>query len=189
VGHATCAGLVFAALNTVAAPGAALAANHGPVPRLSLGCLWAKAPQHVDPILTTTQVTADLGQTVKFGGTAGPVSNFSCTWEGKPLPKVPNPEAPKYTVQLTVNFYYSATKAAATKLYNEIRTGFGASTAVHGIGNAAAYMPGQDVVTTQMIVLEGTYVFVVELGTTEAHSVQDRQLQTVGRQVVSRLAI
>lgn len=188
MGQVACAGLVFTALNIVAGPGTALAADHGPVPQLSSQCLWAKAPQPQDPILTTTRATADLGQTVKFGGTSGPVSNFSCTWEGKPLPKSANPEAARYTVQLWVDLYYSATKAAATKLYNQIRTGFGGGTMVHGIGTAAAYMPGQDVVTTQMIVQAGSNVFLVALGTKEAHSVQDRQLQTVGRQVVSRLA-
>ena len=186
---AACAGLAFAAVNLVAAPGQALALTHSVAPSVPAGCLWAKAPQKADPVLTAAQAGADLHQTLKFGGTSGPVSNFSCTWEGKALPKVANPEAPKYTVQLWVDLYYSVSTAAARKLYNEISTGFGAATPVHGVGNAAAYMPGQDVVTTQIAVITGADVFVVQLSSTEARSTQDQQLVTVARQVVTRLAM
>ena len=159
------------------------------MPALTLGCLWAKAPQRTDPILTTAEAIADLHQTVKFGGTSGTVSNFNCTWEGKALPKVTSPEAPHYKIELWVNLYYSANKAAAEKLYNEIETGFGKPTPAHGIGNAAAYVPGQDIVTTQIIVISGANVFLVELNSTQAHSTQDHELATVAKQVVIRLAV
>jgi hypothetical protein len=67
------------------APTVAGALTHGPTPRLSIGCIWAKAPEHVMPILTTAQASADLGQAVKYAGATGPLSNYACTWEGKPL--------------------------------------------------------------------------------------------------------
>lgn len=177
------------AVTAAIAPGVAGALTHGPAPRLTLGCIWAKAPEHVTPVLTTAQASVDLGQTVKYAGATGPLSNYSCTWEGKPLPKVANPESPKYTVQLWVDLYWSASPTAANKLYHQMLTSWGTSTAVHGLGTAAAYIPGQDIVTAQIVVLSGPTVFWVELSTKEALATQRHQLLTVAHQVVTRLAL
>lgn len=172
----------------MAGPSPALAVNHGPVPLPTTGCRWSKAPKPVLPVLTTVEVTVDLHQSVIFGGGSGPVTNYSCVWDGKKLPKPANPESPQYSVQLFLQLYYSSSSSAAIKLYTQISTGLGTPTPVSGVGNRAAFLPGQDIVTEQLVVRAGAYVFIDQLSSSEAHALQKAQLTTVAHQVVARLA-
>ena len=135
--------VLFSTVAGVAGPGPAEAATPGQGANVPAGCLWAKAPDHSVPLLTATQASADLGQTVTFGGGSGPVTNYSCSWDGKRLPKVTNPEALRFSIELGLDLYYSANAAAASKLYHQMLSSWGSSTPAPGVGAQAAYLPGR----------------------------------------------
>lgn len=163
--------------------------SHSSSALLASGCRWPKAPARTVAVLTTAQVSADVHQNMTFRGGSGPVTGYSCAWDGKKVPK-PYPESPGYAPIFWLLLYYSPSEAAAVKLYNEITSpsGFGPGAPVAGIGNSAAFLGGQDIVTAQLVVRTGAYVFMDQLNSNKASATQDAQLATAARQVVKRLA-
>jgi len=135
-------------------------------------------------IITAAQLTADLGQKVTFSNESGPASNITCTWLGKALPKSKNPEALKNRIVFGLMMQKFATTAAASKAYGSESTSFGKPTPVPGVGSKAVFMPGQDIVTLQMMVLSHRTIVYMTIGEKNPKSQQKAQLKTVAAQVL-----
>jgi hypothetical protein len=151
-------------------------------------CLAAALPRPTVAILTDRQAISALHQQVTFAGETGGSSTPECQWNGNPLP--PNQVGPysHYRVQLWLNLHAPfVSDSAARSYYEPLTTAFGTPTRVPDLGTAAVFVPGQDEVTTQLLVLAGRYVFYVSLNSSLPQAAQQADLITVAGTVLTRL--
>ena len=151
-------------------------------------CLATALPTPAVAILTDRQAISALHQHVTFAGETGGSSTPECQWNGNPLP--PNQVGPysHYQVQLWLNLHAEfVSGSAARRYYEPLTTAFGTPTRVPDLGTAAVFVPGQDEVTAQLLVLAGRYVFYVSLNSSLPQAAQQADLITVADTVLSRL--
>jgi hypothetical protein len=165
--------------------------SHGAAqPASGAACLMPHLAQPSVPVLSAAQASAELGQKVTFAAATGPADHVVCQWDGPRLPKKEVRPYRQYTVELWLGvqgpFPNNADAAAS---FTPLSRAFGAPTAVAGVGSAAAFLPGQDEITGQLLVLSGVYVFTVSLNSPAPLVTQQRQLVAVARSVLGHLPV
>ncbi len=155
---------------------------------VSKECIWSALPKPAVPILTDRQAVSALHQQVTFAGETGGSRTPACQWNGKPLP--PNRVGPysHYQVQLWVTLHGPFVSSAEARGYYEpLTTAFGKPKPAPGVGTAAVFIPGQDEVTAQLLVLAKRYVFELSLNSSLPQAAQQADLITVADTVLTRL--
>lgn len=151
-------------------------------------CVGSTLPHPRAPILTDAQAISALQQQVTFAGETGSSRRPTCQWNGSPLPPSQVGPYSHYQVQLWLTLHGPfTTRSAARGYYEPLTTALGTPTKAPGVGTAAVFLPGQDEVTAQLLVLAGPYVFGLSLNSSLPQAAQQADLITVAETVLARL--
>jgi hypothetical protein len=138
-------------------------------------------------VLTRAQAVAALHQSVTYvRGRVGAAA--SCQWNGRRLPAARITPYRRYTVQLWLSVRAPFRSVSAAKAaYGLVVDAFGIASRAHGIGSEAAFIHGQDQITSQLLVRAGVYVFEVSLDSPRTQARQRADLRAVADDVLVRL--
>jgi hypothetical protein len=163
---------------------------HGPspVPGVGPGCSSSQIYPTTDPVLKTSQAIGDLGQ-VNFAGETVEQGGFTCRWDGKLLPSGQAGPYRQYDIVMWLGLRGFPNHGSAFAAYSSDQKAFGAPVAVPGLGQAASFLPGQDEVTSQLVVLSSNDLFMVSVGADSSVASQHAQLLAVAEQVLQRLSL
>ncbi len=151
----------------------------------SASCFGTRVPNPETPLLTDRQVIVALHQPVVLG-THSAGASPTCEWHGKALEHA-GPYRP-YSVQLWFVLHGPFRSAAdAHAHFERAATAFGRPTRAPGLGSEAAFVPGQDEVSAQLVVRAGTLVFTLSLNSSQSQAAQRADLATAATELLSRL--
>jgi hypothetical protein len=167
-------------------PGAT-ARGPGTATASSASCVGSGLPRPTVAILTDQQATADLHQAVTLAQHSGGATP-GCVWDGNAVPPGQRTPYHNYQVQLYLGVLgpYGSV-AAAHSVFASRSDAFGTPTPAPGIGSEAAFAPGQDEITSQLVVRGGDYVFTVSLNSALSQSTQRADLTAVADDILVRL--
>jgi hypothetical protein len=151
-------------------------------------CLALAIPQPQEPVLTNAQAIAAVHQPLSYVRQPARRS-AQCQWNGRRLPPARATPYRQYQVQLWLSVHAPFRSVSAAKHdYGAMVDAFGQPTRAPGVGSEAAFIPGQDEVTAQLLVRGGRDVFEVSLNSPLDQRQQRAQLTVIARDVLSRLA-
>lgn len=159
-----------------------------PAPKPATSCTDSRWPRPAAEVLTAAQVTEALHVAARFHGESGSSGNETCSFTGSlPSPPRITPQR-RLKVQLWLGMQDPfGSDSAAQSAFSQQVSAFGAPTQVPNLGDAAAYIPGQDEVTAQLLVRSGRYLFTLSIDSPEAVSGQQAELYTAAETVLGRL--